>query len=70
MKNGWKRVPPRILAVLLVTGSLAACSHNPALEDADAAPRTFSEFDLQEARENRDRLRTLNQLKRTRKAAD
>lgn len=58
--------------VLVASGALlvTACGHAPAATEEQVSPRTFSEFELVEARDNRERLRTLNQLKAKRASAD
>lgn len=59
------------IAVLLLSSlTLTACSHTDLTSEDEASPRTFSEFELIEARENRERLRTLKQLKSKQASSD
>lgn len=61
IKNFW--MSKASVAVLLSSIILTACGHTNATLDDEISPRTFPEFELIEARENRERLRTLKQLK-------
>lgn len=70
MQDRYSWVRSTSAVTLLSSFALTACTHVGTTSENKVSPRTFAEFELIEARENRERLRTLNQLKTKRSSAD
>jgi len=57
----------QLLVTVLAATALTACGHVSATSEDETYTRTVSDFELVEAKDNRDRLTTLNQLKAERR---